>query len=305
MTTNTAWSTEPERGNLFVLRLMANIGLKLGWHAGHAMLFPVAFTFMTTAPRLQREAARRYLTRALGRKARWRDEYRLYFAFSSTLLDRVFLLTGRSAGYKIEIQGREQILRALGAGRGLILLGAHIGNFDALRAVAGSGAPVEIRALMHLENAPSTHRLFNSLDPARAAAIIRLGRPEAMLEAKECLDRGGMLGILGDRAVRGERSVSVDFLGVPAPMPAGPIQLAAVLGAPVFFCVGIWLGPRRYVLRFESFAERVVLDRSRREAALAEWLGQYAGRLEALCRAHPYNWFNFFDFWQELPKAPP
>jgi predicted LPLAT superfamily acyltransferase len=25
----------------------------------------------------------------------------------------------------------------------------------------------------------------------------------------------------------------------------------------------------------------------------------YVARLEALCRAYPYNWFNFHDFWLE------
>ena len=112
----------------------------------------------------------------------------------------------------------------------------------------------------------------------------------------------GILGMLGDRAARDERMVPVPLLGKPALLPAGPLQLAAVLGAPVVLCAGFWLGPRRYRLVFEPFAERITLDRARREEALQEWLTRYAAWVERCCRAHPFNWFNFFDVWRELDE---
>jgi predicted LPLAT superfamily acyltransferase len=36
-----------------------------------------------------------------------------------------------------------------------------------------------------------------------------------------------------------------------------------------------------------------------REQRIRAALEAYVRRLEALCRAHPHNWFNFHDFWQE------
>ena len=295
-----SWTAQPERGSVGLLRLMARIALTLGWHVAHGLLYPIVATILVTAPRQQREAARRYLTRALGRAPKRREIFRLYFAFGATMLDRVFLLTGRHAAYDITIEGLDLLKREAAAGRGVILLGAHIGSFDALRAIAGAGAPVEVRALMHEDNAAKASEFYNALDPTRAASIIPLGRPESMLLAKECLERGGMVGILGDRAARGDRLVPTPLLGKDAPLPAGPMQLAAVLGAPVILCAGLWLGPRRYLLRFEPFTDRVVLERSRREAATAEWLARYAAWVGETCRRYPFNWFNFYDVWQEL-----
>ena len=149
--------------------------------------------------------------------------------------------------------------------------------------------------------ASAADMLFDSLDPGRAGAIIRLGRPEAMLEAREVLDRGGVVGLLADRAPRGERMLAAPFLGAEAPFPGGPMTLAAILHAPVMLGFGLWLGPRRYLLRFEPFAEAIDLPRATRQAALRSWLARYAARLDQVCRAHPYNWFNFYDFWQEEP----
>ena len=79
----------------------------------------------------------------------------------------------------------------------------------------------------------------------------------------------------------------------------GPMTLAAVLHAPVVLGFGLWLGPRRYRLSFEPFAETIELPRQGRETALRGWLERYAARLGEVCRAHPYNWFNFYEFWGE------
>ena len=48
----------------------------------------------------------------------------------------------------------------------------------------------------------------------------------------------------------------------------------------------------------DLFAERVVLPRKERKAALAAYLTDYAARLETCCRRAPTQWFNFFDFWR-------
>lgn len=298
MSARAAWASTPERGNAAVLRLMARIALGLGWHVGHALLHPVTLFFLATSPTAQKRAARRYLTRALGRRAGWRDLWRLYFCFASTLLDRVYLLTGRTEGYRVEVEGLDILRDAVARGQGQVLLGAHMGSFDALRAIGGAGAPVEVRMLMH-PGGGAADALFDSLDPRRAASVIALGRPEAMLAAREVLERGGVVGLLADRAPRGERMLPVAFLGAPAPLPGGPMTVAAILRAPVVLGFGLWLGPRRYLLRFEPFAEAIDLPRGDREAALRTWLAHYAERLAAVCRAHPYNWFNFYDFWGE------
>ena len=292
-----AWAATPERGSGGALRLMVRIALVFGWRAAHVVLHPVTLFYLLTSPRAQKRAARQYLSRALGRAAAWRDLWRLYFCFASTMLDRVFLLTGRNAGYEVQVTGLDTLRAAAARGQGLVLLGAHMGSFEALRAIGGAGAPVEVRMLMHTANAGAADARFDSLDPARRAAVIALGRPEAMLEAREVLDRAGVVGLLADRAVRGERMVHVPFLGHPAPFPGGPMTLAAILRAPVVLGFGLWLGPRRYVLRFEGFSPAIDLLRGDREAALRGWIQRYADRLSEVCRAHPYNWFNFYAFW--------
>ena len=294
-----SWTTAPERGTDGALRLMLWILRRLGWRAGHLLLYPIAGYFLLSSPR-QRRHARAFLRRALGRKPNALDLFRLWFAFSSTILDRVFLTSGQTEGYRIEVEGLDELKAVLAEGRGCLLLGAHFGSFEALRAVADAGSPVELAVPMHEANARRVQALANAFGgPRHAAAVIPLGTADAMLRAHECLGRGGMVGLLADRRPHGERVARVPFLGALAPLPLGPHVLAGMLGAPVMLAFGIWRGPRRYLVRFEPFAGPGSPSRANRDAAAQERAARYAARLEEMCRAHPYNWFNFHDFWEE------
>ncbi len=293
-----AWVASPERGSTAMLRLMLWITGALGWRAGHLLLYPITLYFLVFSPR-QRAAARAYLGRALGRRARLGDVFRLYFAFASTILDRLWLLTGRTAAYRIEVHGLDALRARIAKGRGCLLFGAHIGSFEVLRAVADAGSPVALSVLMHEANATRTKAFFDAVGGGRrAATIIALGTPDAMLRVQESLARGELVGLLADRAPQADKLMPASFLGNEALLPAGPHLLSAMLGAPVMLAFGIWRGPRHYEVRFEPFTEAAPPPRrTDREAAVAASVGRYAARLEAICRKHPYNWFNFYDVW--------
>jgi predicted LPLAT superfamily acyltransferase len=70
------------------------------------------------------------------------------------------------------------------------------------------------------------------------------------------------------------------------------MRMAALLRCPVVFMAGLYLGGNRYALRFEPIAD-FSSSPPTPEAALAA----YVACLERHCRAAPYNWFNFYDFW--------
>jgi predicted LPLAT superfamily acyltransferase len=291
------WTEAPERGSLLLARFMVWLVNSLGWLPGHLLLYPIAAYFLVFSPR-PRAHARAFLTRALGRPPGIADLYRLYFAFASTILDRAFLVTGRIKHYRLEVRGLDKLQACIDEGKGCVLLGAHMGSFEALRAIGDAGCPVEVAVLMHEANAARLKAVFNALGgEARSASVIPLGQPDTMLRVRECLERGGLVGLLADRGLPGGRYQSVSFLGEEAPLPTGPHVLTAMLNAPVMLAFGLWRGPRQYEIRFESFAAPLPPGRAGRDAAVAERVRLYTARLEATCREYPYNWFNFFDFW--------
>ncbi|RYZ32845.1 MAG: acyltransferase, partial [Myxococcaceae bacterium] len=106
--------------------------------------------------------------------------------------------------------------------------------------------------------------------------------------------------IAGDRIpVNASQTVRVDFLGHPAPFPVGPYVLAALLKCPLYLLGCIHEGDG-YTIHFECLSERVVLPRGKREAALTDCAQQYARQVTALLQRAPYDWFNFFPFWDQV-----
>lgn len=295
---NPAWARLPERGSPLGLRLIRAIALRLGRPAGRFLLYPITVYFLLTA-RDARRSSRRYLRRALGREPGWRDLFRHLHCFAATILDRVYFLTGRMEYFQIEIVGGQLILDQVASGRGCILLGSHLGSFEALRAIGSHVRRFPIKILMNVEHNQSVTRLLDALNPELARAIIAIGRPETLLEVQQGVERGFLVGALGDRVAQDEKTVRCRFFDRDVAFPIGPLLLAALMRCPVILFFGLYQGANRYAVHFEALAERIAVEPRRRQEQLAVWIQRYADRLEHHARRAPYNWFNFYDYWEE------
>jgi len=291
------WAVRPERSNRAMLRLMTWISLRLGRAPARTVLAGISLYFLLFAP-AARAASRAYLRRALDREPTFADLFRHFHSFASTIHDRVFLLNGRFDLFHIEVQGKAVIQDVLAAGRGAILMGAHMGSFEAVRAIGRRQPGLRVAMVMYEENARKLNAALAAINPAAVQDIIPLGQIDSMLRVQACLDEGMVLGVLGDRTLGGDPTVRIPFLGAAAEFPVGPMRLAAMLKRPVLFMSGRYLGGNRYAIHFERLADFSDVERSGRDAAIRSAVVAYAACLERHCRAAPYNWFNFFDFWR-------
>jgi predicted LPLAT superfamily acyltransferase len=268
------------------------------------VLHPITLYYLVANGSARRESAR-YLTRALRRPARWTDVYRHIHAFAATVLDRVYFLQERADQFDVRLVGAAPVHALLDSGQGVMLAGAHLGSFEALRASAQGRGP-KVAMLMYEDNARLINATLQAVAPNVKLNTIALGRAGAMLALRRWLDEGGLAGLLADRTLPSHsdrsRTVRLDFLGQPAPFSDGPFRLAAMLKRPVYFMAGLYQGGNRYELRFVELADfrpevpTGGLDVDQRVRAAME---RYVALLGALCVESPYNWFNFYDFWGE------
>ena len=298
------WTQTPERSNQFMLRIMTWISLRLGRRVARGVLHLVAAYFLLFAP-TSRRASRNYLRRALGRPAHWRDLYRHFFTFAATIHDRVYLINSRFDLFDFEVHGEDSLRALLANGQGLFLMGAHLGSFEVIRALGRKGAKVCVAMLMHEENAQKINTMLAAINPRVVQDIIGLGHLDSMLKVRARLDHGCAVGMLVDRTLGNDPLVSVQILGAAAHLPSGPFRMAALLQRPVLFMTGLYLGGNRYAIHFDTLADFSAVPRAQREAALQTAITRYAALLDHYCRTAPYNWFNFFDFWQPATSAAP
>jgi hypothetical protein len=291
-----AWMQRDERGSSFWLGVMTRLSLLSGRRCSRLVLYGIALYFVIFA-RQARQASQTYLTRALGRPAGWRDRYRHVLAFSSTIHDRVFLLNDQFDRFAIEHFGTEQLHAEYENGRGVLLLGAHLGSFEVLRALVRNNPHLNMSMAMYPENARQINRALAAINPRAAQDIIALGTLDAMLAVSARLDEGAFVGLLADRATGPNQYQALPFLGAPAQFPIGPFRLAVMLKRPVYFMAGIYRGGNRYAVHFERLEDFSGAAQNR-GAVVTALMQNYVAALERYCRAYPYNWFNFYDFWQ-------
>ncbi|KAF7600035.1 MAG: acyl-CoA synthetase [Candidatus Dactylopiibacterium carminicum] len=296
-----AWMQHQERGSLFWLRVMVWLSLRLGRRLTRPVVYFIALYFLLTA-RTARRASRTYLGRALGRPARGFELYRHVLCFAGSIHDRLYLLNGRTRALRLRHAGTAA-LHAAHAQGGVLLFGAHFGSFEALRALGRENLPGQVSLLMYPDNARQINATLAAINPQAMADIIPLGQLDTMLEVSHRLEQGGLISVLADRASGQDRHLTLPFLGAPAQFPTGPFRMAAMLRRPVFFMAGIHEGGNRYAVHFEPLADFSQVTRATREAAIEAALHAYVATLERHCRANPWNWFNFFDFWESSPDA--
>lgn len=290
------WMAQAERSNMLILRLMVWISLTFGRPLGRLVLYGIAAYFTLFSPQARR-ASRQYLEKVRGRPASWKDSFLHVLAFASTIHDRIYLLHDRFDLFEIEVVGAEALLAQLERQPGALLMGAHLGSFEVLRAMGRSQAGLRVAMLMYEENARKINATLAAINPKATQDILPLGQVDSMLKAQEMLDQGCLVGLLADRGLGDDARRPLNFLGSPAGFPTGPFRVAALLRRPVFFMAGLYLGGNRYRIHFEPLADFSQVSRGERAAALDEAMEAYVARLEQHCRQAPCNWFNFFNFW--------
>ncbi len=296
------WLHREERSNMLMLRTMTWISLRLGRPAARVVLHLIAAYFLLFAA-ASRSGSREYLRRILSRRPRWSDIYRHFFCFAATIHDRVYLLNQRFDLFHIEVCGEEVIREAIASGSGVFLIGAHMGSFEVIRALGRRHSGLKVAMAMYEENARKINSMLAAINPSAAQDVIGLGRVDSMLKVSAHLEQGTLVGMLADRGLGDDATRAVPVLGDPARLPLGPFRMAAILRRPVIFMTGLYLGGNRYQIHFERLADFSGAGRGDRQAAIEQAMERYAQLLEQYCRRAPFNWFNFFDFWQSARSA--
>ncbi|WP_421148768.1 glycosyltransferase family 2 protein [Aeromonas dhakensis] len=304
----THWSRTPERGSLLGMQIMLASYRLLGRRGFSLLLYPVIGYFWLTG-RTQREASRAYLARletfanaqGVALPAEPRSSFRHFLRFGEAALDKLAGWRGDITEQEVELVGAEHYQAAINSGKGVLLLGSHLGDLELCRALGSRKQGLRINALVFTRHAARFNALLKQINPDSHLNLIQvqeLGADTAIL-LKEKLEQGEWVVIVGDRTsvTREKRVIWADFLGAPAPFPLGPFVLSSVLGCPVYLMFGL-KEQGRFRVHFEPFADGQPLPRQGRQQILASRVQAYADRLQHHCLRAPLDWFNFFDFWQ-------
>jgi len=290
------WTEQRERSNRFTLKLICYIALNISRRFARLLLWPITLYFFVGSPS-SRFASRQYLRRVPGCQGNAWEVIRHIHHFSATILDRVYFLTDQFDHFSIDIHREEYLDAAMSQGKGVILLGSHVGSFEVLRCLALRHKQLPLKILMYRDHNAMITRVLDELNPDVAASVINLAEPTALFKMKEALERGELIGMLGDRVLEGEKKISCHLLGEAVNFPAGPFTLAEILGVPVIGFFGIYTGGNRYEIHHTLLYDGQKKTAEQRAVMVKRSTQAYVDTIEDMLQRFPYNWFNFYDYW--------
>ena len=302
-----AWQDTQEKGNTFWLRLTLLLYKLIGRHLLKLLVAPVViFWYWLFTPRLRR-ASRQYLNRVTpylqAAPAKPLSTYRHLLSFAWVFVDKLAGWLGDVSEDELVLQGHEHFRAHYG--KGALIITSHFGNMELLRAIK-AGDPQVINVLVYNKHTEHFNRLLKHIDPTalvRLISVDELGIDTAMF-LQERLDAGEWLMVAADRTpIQSQRTDVLPFLGHNSAWPQGGWLLASLLKCPVMavFC---YPHQDKQHVDIHLLSERFDFPRSERRQQLRRIMQDYIAIVEQHCSLTPYQWFNFYPFWDEQNPDP-
>jgi Kdo2-lipid IVA lauroyltransferase/acyltransferase len=204
-------------------------------------------------------------------------------------------------GEIVDPDGLEHCLKALEKGRGVLMFGAHFGNWE-LEAVAASLLIKPLAAIYRPLDSALLDQLVLRVRTATGNTLLAKNR--AMRAMLRSLKRNEILGILIDQNVDYYEGVFVDYFGRPACTTDGLAILALHTGAPVLPAYMARLPDGRYRLVIGSEVE--VVDTGDRNADILANTQRFTKVIEQTVRRYPDQWLWIHQRWKtqlcQVPK---
>ncbi|MEP7131727.1 MAG: lysophospholipid acyltransferase family protein [Acidobacteriota bacterium] len=275
-------------------------------HFPRRIAYPMARAFGGTYFRLRPKylaAIRSNLEIILGQDAspekvaRLADE--MVRGHSSAWLDFLHFATrppAESARLVESVEGFSRLVAGRAAGKGVLLLTAHVGNWE-----VGGLMLAEVKQPIHVVLVPD---IFPGVEKERRRLHNRAGVTEIPIDRSfgptlavlRALEQNAIVAMQGDRDFN-NTGISVPFFGRDAFFPRGPFRVAMATGATVL---------PAFILRTDDGRYRAIIEEPLpivrgpdRDASLRENLARYVAILERYIRAHPEQWYCFYPFWDD------
>ena len=288
--------TGKSRGTLLGYRIFVFCIKNLGIKAAYGVLYFVSAWYFLFLKRSNRYIYYYFKCR-LGwssLKSRW-AVYRNYFVFGQTIIDNTAIGAGLRDRFTYEFDGIDHLKKMMADQKGGVLISAHIGNFEIAERFLGE---IDFNYQINLVTTDLEHSIIKEYlesvsDRKSSVKFIFIKEDMSHIFAiNEALSNNELICFTGDRYFEGSKFLETELLGRKAKFPAGPFLIASRLNVPVAYV---------YVMKEQNLHyhlyTRIAQVKHRDAQGL---LHSYVQNLEGMLTKYPLQWFNYFDFWEEV-----
>ncbi|MFA5631142.1 MAG: hypothetical protein WC997_06505 [Porticoccaceae bacterium] len=303
------WAARPETATLRGMRLLIAVYRHGGIWPFRLCLAPVVLCYALFHGRARRASAdyrarMHRINPAFPPPRPWHFVRHLW-QFANALLDKLAVWMGDITRDRVMLHGSDTIDDLLQRRRGALILISHLGNFEICQALSETRPGLRLTVLHHTANAAKFNAILAQYNRESRIELLQVADLDVAtaIRLNEKIGAGEFVAIAADRvAIDNDRSLSLDFLGAPAPFPLGPFALAVALEAPVL-TIHCLKHSGRYHIHFDVLWQGGAVPRNRRGAQRHALARAFAARLAHHCLAAPWQWYNFFPFWESARVA--
>ena len=196
---------------------------------------------------------------------------------------------------RVDIEGQDHLDKALGNGQGVLLLSAHLGNWDYLSAaIAMNGYPLALITKVSRSEALNDVWMGHR---EKTGVTMLMGRG-TMKDSLKHLKRGGVVGFVLDQNARRKEGVFVPFFGKQACTLSSLAILSRRTRAPVIPVHTFRSGGVHKII----IGEPILIDRIEdQELDILERTTAYTRWTEKVIREHPEQWTWLHNRWKTRP----
>ncbi|TDW50137.1 putative LPLAT superfamily acyltransferase [Flavobacterium sp. 270] len=220
--------------------------------------------------------------------------FKSYYTFGQTIIDKIAISAGMRNRFTYEFDGIEILKNLLAEKKGGVLISAHVGNFEIAEHFLGD---IDLEFQINLVTTDLEHSdikkyLETVTQKPTVKFIIIKDDLSHIFEINAALANNELVCFTGDRYFEGTKSLSEKILGQEANFPAGPFLIASRLKVPVVFVYVM----KEANLHYHLYAREAVVKHRDEKGLLKE----YVKSVESILQKYPLQWFNYFDFWNQL-----
>lgn len=204
-----------------------------------------------------------------------------------------------------DIEGLEHIQAGFQDGRGVLLLTAHLGNWELM----GARAAQEFRLVVVARPSSNSGLQRHISDVRDAAGIEVISKFDTGRASLGILRANAALGVLPDQHA-GKHGALLPLFGHPTRFVTGLARLALLSGAPLVPSFGVrrapWLADGRNVAKVSPgfhLKLRKGADAAAREQIILDGTRQVMAQIENIVRQYPEQWLWMHRRWRPEDKA--
>ena len=310
------WADEKEaiKTNRPLKLVLLLLKLLPAWLARSA-IYPVSFFYYLFSSRARNESYRfqkQLYDYTKGESPKKIRAYRQILSFALCIMEKMQGWLGQIKYKSVEIQNDDisLLLNQLKEKKGAMLIASHHGNMELMRSLSGYcselvGFDVPIVVIMELGTSEQFVKTLNEINCESAQNIINAADvgPDTICYLMEEIEKGALVIIAGDRTSAHSRDKVIvqDFLGKPAPFPYGAFLIPFLLKCPVYYMFGLRSKTSVFNPKQRLYLEKSLIEtdcsRAEREEKIKALCGEFGSKLEKYSIMYPYQWYNFYNFW--------